>query len=398
MLLVATVVPFLGTIGYALLMSLIILFGLTRHIEVLKSKPFHYMTLFIFIEFFYSIFGQGIGFTMIIFHSLYYFVAIIICFNLEKLSSKQISFLLYLILGLFTFTFVVTFYALMTDPMAIRQYAYGGEDALSDSPQAFGVYSYGFGEALAIILPTLMAFVLSTKNILLKLLCFLVVAGGLITQLLASLTTSVLLSFVFCSMVVLSGLLSIQNKLYRIVLFIIIGLFVVIIVRSISLDDNLTFLVKMEDVSQSYSTGESVGQVEDRSSLYVQSIKVCIRNPILGLGECPDEFGTYNENTVSLHTTIFDFWGFYGLFLIWFIVSWKKTIEKTYSLLCKGTKKYYKWTFFSLFSLLLLKGPVTIGLNFLFSTVLFGIVCMAAYHRQPQLINKNVQKCSDMGR
>lgn len=393
---VVIILPLLGTISYSVLMALIILLGFLMFPDVISSKPFKYMFLFVGVEFVYAIWGKGLPYRMLVYYSLQFFAAIFISSRLRYLSKNQINFLFILLLGLMSFTLIVTYYALLTNNMIIRSNAYGA-DEVTDVGRSFGVYSYGLGEALAIFLPTLTAFALFSKHRLLQVVCFILVGAGLLTQFMAALATSALLSAFFCALVVLSHLVSKQRHKDVIISAIIVVVLVALFLLSSRIGENLAFSVKMEDVTTSYSTGSSVGQVESRGALYLQSLKVCLHNPILGLGEPPAEFGKYSDNTVSMHTCVLDYWGMYGLFAVLLLLSWKGTISQNFQLL-NGKRKIYRWALFSLFFLLLLKGPVTINLNFVFSTLILSIVFLKDYNDSSETHNSNVlQKNSYLG-
>ena len=393
---VVIILPLFGTISYSVLMALIIMLGFLMFPDVISSKPFKYMFLFVLVELVYATIGKGLPYRMVIYYSLQFFAAIFICSHLRYLSKKQINLLFFILLGLLLFTTVVTYYALLTNNMIIRYNAYGADD-ITDSSRSFGVYSYGLGEALAIILPALTAFALLSKHRLLQVVCFILVGAGLLTQFMAALATSALLSAFFCALVVLSHLVSKQRRKNVFVPAFIVVVLVALFIPYSQIGENWAVSVKMEDVTTSYSTGSSVGQVESRGELYLQSLRVCLHNPILGLGEPPAEFGQYSDNTVSMHTGILDYWGMYGLFAVLFLLSWKGTINQNFQLL-NGKRKIYRWALFSLFFLLLLKGPVTINLNFVFSTLLLSIVILKDYNDSSETNNSNAgQKNSYLG-
>lgn len=384
---VSVIVPFLGTIYNSLLLGLIIVVGLAIFPDILSGKPFKYMMLFFIVAFLYSLIGKGLPYKMLIYYGLNFFAAIIVCSKIPALSKKQINFLLYLLLGLLLFTFTKTYLALLTDNTIIRNNAYGSEDIYQTHQT--GVYSYGFGEALSIILPGMTAFALWTKRRWLQIVSIVLIIAGLATQFMASLATSALLSLFFCVVVVFNGFLIMRERVNLIVSLIILFAVLLLMIPRFDIGESAAFLVKMEDISESYSSGQSVGQVGDRTSLYMQSLRVCARNPILGFGEVPPDFGKYTEKTVSMHTSILDYWGMYGLFTLLLILSWKATVKQSFPMLVKDKRKTYKWAFISLLFLLLLKGPVTIHTNFFFSTVLLSIIIMADYYNNLDTIRKN---------
>lgn len=368
-----TFVPFLSTISFIILNSLIILIGLVSVDKIVTSKPFVYMLFFVAVEMLYASLGKGLPVNMVIYQALLYLTSIVICGNIKHFSHKNANFLFFLMMGLLLFTFVKTFLALQIDNMVIRHHAYGNNEG-DFGGSMFGVYSYGVGEALAIILPAMTAFAIGLKKRILQVIIYILVVFGIITQFVGSLTTSAILSLLFCGIVVLLTLFDKRRVSSAFLSVVIIVIIIIVFLPATKIAENMALMIKMEDINQSYSSGQAVGQVADRNTLYLQSLKVVARNPILGLGVIPIDFGRYNSNTVSLHTTIFDFWGMYGLFAIFFVLSWVGVIKSSVSILSPDRRKQYKWAFVSLFFLLLLKGPVTIGINFQFSTVLLSLL------------------------
>lgn len=385
---VFVIMPFLDTIPGCIILALIIFGGVLMFPDILYGKPFKYMLIFLVVAFSYALLGVGLNFKMLIFYGLFFLTAIIVCSKIIFLSKKQIYFLLYLLLGLLIFTFTETFLTLLTDNMAIRNNAYGAEDVYE--AQKMGVYSYGFGEALSILLPGMTAFVLWSRQRLVQIISVVLIIAGLVTQFMASLATSALLSAFFCSIAVLTGFVVKRERIKIIVALIIFVVGLIIILPKFDLGENAAFLVKMEDISESYSSGQSVGQVGDRTSLYMQSLRVCVRNPLFGFGETPTDFGKYTPKTVSMHTALLDFWGMYGLFTLLLFGAWKGTVNSTFQLLNNAKRKTYRWAYVSLFFLLLLKGPVTIHTSFFISTVLLSIFVMADYYNSSDTVQKDV--------
>ena len=375
-LMFTTIVPFLSTFFFIILCSLITLVGLLSNTSIISSKPFVYMLVFVLVEVLYAFVGKGFVLNMVIYYAAYYFASLAICYNFKFLTHNQTRFLFILMLGLFMFTFIMTFLALQTDNMIIRNYGYGN-DSSNIEISMFGIYSYGVGEGLAIVLPALTAYALGLKKRFLQILVIATVLLGLLTQFIASLTTSAILSFVFSLMVVLNSLVTNRKRLGIITALVLIVLTAVFFIPSTRIGENITFMLKMEDINQSYSSGHAVGQVAGRTTLYKQSVRAVMHNPILGLGETPIEYGEYQENTVSLHTSFFDYWGLYGMFIILFGLSWSGLIKKTQTFLSDKSVSLYRWAIVSLALLLLLKGPVTIGINFLFSTVFLAILYLS---------------------
>ena len=378
-MIIVTVVPFLDTVSYSIVLAIIIALGLSMSSEIIRTKPFKFMVLFILVEVVYALGEKGLPIKMVIYQSLEFFAAIVLCYYIKLLSKKQIDFLLYLMIGLFLYTFIITYINLLSDNMIIRLYGYGGEGNRYGE-HIRGVYSYGFGEALSIIIPVMTYISIDIKRIFIKILFAFLIFAGIVTQVMAALTTSALLSIIFSALVVLFSVNYSRKRMNRFFLLIIFVISIVLFFRLLPNVQNDLFLLKMDDIGQSYERGSSEGQVYSRITLYEQSLKVCAHNPILGLGDLPKEYGYYSDNMVGFHSAILDYWGLYGLFVILLMISWKETIRQFFFILSKDKRKILRCAIYSLFFLLLLKGPVTIGTNFIFSTILMVILLMADYY------------------
>ena len=203
---------------------------------------------------------------------------------------------------------------------------------------------------------------------------------GIITQYMATLTTSFFLSL-GCSILVLFFFYK-KAKIKKIVAFALLVFPFIIYFASKSQNfENVQFLTKMEDIQQSIGSGQSSGQVQTRSNLYMQSIEVFLSNPLLGLGNVQSQANTHDTRVVSMHTTIFDYLGLYGLFALLLFTSWKKFLYKSLSIVPPHIRRIYKIPLLALFGLLLLKGPVSIGTNFLFSTFILTLLYYSEYYR-----------------
>lgn len=389
LIVVSIIIPFGGDYGRVILTGMIIAFGIVLNPRVLSYHPFILMLLFVFFQISYSLVGKGLPFNLTVFQSLYYFSAIIVCYNFINFQDKQIIILRKLLILTLALAFICTFFALLTDSMVLRNNA-NDADSLYVKTSTFGVFTYEFGESLAIILPALTAYAFGEKKRIVQILLFALTVLGIIIQVMGALATSALLSFGFSLAVLLFSFRGAKNRLRTILTLSVIGITLLIILPSIQFQENLTLLTKMEDISESYSSGQSVGGVEERSTLYKQSLKVCLHNPILGLGDVPEEYGKYTSNTVSLHTAFFDYWGLFGLFVVFFILSWKGSIKESLNRLNSDKKRRYRWAYLSLLGLLLFKGPVSIGLNFFVSTVFISLLILSDNNRTIKLEVKDV--------
>lgn len=361
-------------------MGVLISCGIILFSGVNYVKSFKLAVLFYFVAYIYSLLGIGFTTNMVIVHALTIISAIVMCGTIKKISYTQIKCLTFLIVFLFLYSILWTYYYLLVDPMYIRYFGYGNDNEFVMPLYSAGL-NYGNGEGLAVVLPTLLCFAMNAKKLLLKIMCLLIVMSGIVVQLMATLTTSALLSIIFCGVVIIMYIISSSRKI-PLLIILTLSLFIVIFIFSdFSLSDNVQLLMKIEDINGSFSSGHSTGQVESRLELYWQSISIFISNPILGLGKVPTTFGIYDDKTVSLHTTLFDYLGMYGMFSILLYLAWKNVVVENLKILSEKERKCYKWSFVSLISLLCLKGPVSIGTNFIFSTLLIGILCWFEYYQ-----------------
>lgn len=362
-----------------ILLAIIIFVGLIFNASMLHDKSFIFFVVFVIVQFIWAILGYGITtYNSILLNSLYFGASVTICGFLGKLSQKQIKLLSSFILIIFSISIVSTFFVLLTNPNILREYSYDASE-LSDFVSSSGhvmVFSYGVGEGLAIMLPAIFCFGLYCKKPFWMVVSIIIVLFGIACQFMGTLATSAILSLVFCVAVGISYLYYSNKSRWAstILAVLVAGIVAAFALPKVSLSDNLQFMAKFEDMQASVSGNGAVGQVDSRAQLYLQSLKVCMHNPILGLGKEPINFGSYTDNMVSMHTTFFDYWGMYGLFALLLIASWKGSIKSSYNLLPESRKKQYRYYLLSLFLLLLLKGPVTISTNFFFSTVLVGIM------------------------
>ncbi len=372
--------PIMNTVVESVFMGIIISVGIIFFPNKVFTKPFYNMCCFMVVAFAYLLLGKGLPLITLILNSLYFLSSIVITLNLNSLSRKQQKWLLYFLLGLFLYSVIGTFIILLDSPLAVRLYGYGqgfdsfGQD-LYIKYRIRGMYTYGMGEALAVFLPALLIFAFNAKNRIISAVCLFIVLFGALTQMMAALTTSFLLTVIFSAIAVLSFFsVNKQKSRLRIAVLVIIIIIPGVIYVSTFSDYNAAFMMKVEDVTESYEGGQTTGQVQTRADLYNKSIAVCLHNPIFGFGNHPQVSNT-TDNVIGLHAAIFDYWGLFGVFTLFLYFSWKNSIKSFYVQLDRQRKKSYQWFYFSLLFLLLLKGPVTIATNFLFSTVFVGLLC-----------------------
>ena len=339
---------------------------------------------FLFIALLYQLMGNGESFNNYLIKSLYILVGLLLTISLNKFTRGQQSFLLFLTFFLFLFTISMTFMVLLIDPMAVRHYGYGADEAdmFMESTSLFGMYSYGVGETFAFMMPAFLCFSLGSKNIILKYVILMITVMGIITQYMATLTTSFLLSLGCSVLVLLFFFKGVGVKIKKMLL---VGLLlcplIIYLVPQLSEYENIQFLTKMEDIQHSINSGESSGQLQTRENLYMQSIEVFLSNPVLGLGNIESSENRHGTRFVSMHTTIFDYLGLYGLFALFLFISWKKILYRGLNVLPHQIQRVYKIPLLGLLGLLLLKGPVSIGVNFFFSTFLLTLLYNNEYYR-----------------
>lgn len=373
------------------LLLIISLLGLIINPDIKKENHVILLILFIAVQFVWAMFGCGIpNYHALIYSSLVYVASVITCGCLKYLTLKQIKFLSGFIILIFLITNLSTFTALLINPNLVREYAY--QDIIErnnyENLSSYNfIFPYDVGEGMAIMLPAILCFGVFSKNRLLLITSVVTAFVGVATQIMGTLFTSAILSLVFCVLIFLFFLKRTKGGTARNFLLItLITVVAIAIIPKVSILDNNGFMTKFGDVQSSVIAGNSVGRVETRTSLYTQSLNVFFHNPILGLGKIPESFGSYNEDTVSMHTAILDYLGMYGLLALLFFISWKKTISESLCELNKDRQKQYRLYVYSLFFLLLFKGPVSIHINFFFSTVLVGVLI-----RRELLYNDNVQ-------
>lgn len=381
--------PILETTYYCIFISLVALISIFLYPQILKTSAFTCMFLFMLAQLVYCLFGKGIPIKEMTYNIISFFYAITICSCLKFLSKKQIRSLLLLFVILLLYTQIVTIIIVLSDPIAVRAYGYGGGDdsfdkALAHSYRLRGMMSYGIGETFAFVLPALLGYYLNEKekDWFIRTLLLLVVFGGIVVQIMASLATSMLLSIIFCALVYIESLYrshNIKNTLSVIIVLVI--LIPIFFLMNFSHEENEILSRKFDDITLSAESGHSEGQVSNRFYLYEQSLNVCLNNPLLGGGNIPKNRNARSVNDIGYHSAILDYWGLYGIFTLFLVFSWRKIIMDQLHILSKGATRYYKWSILSLLMLLLLKGPVTISANFIFSTVLIGILCTNEYYK-----------------
>ena len=374
----------LSTPVVCVLMGVIIFLCLLMKKSCINDRSSIGIIIFIFIALFYQLMGNGESFNNYLLKSLYFMTGLLLTYNLDELTRTQHRFLLYVLLSLLTFSIIMTFLILLTDPMAVRHYGYGVKDTdiPIDSSSLFGMYSYGVGETFAFMMPSLLCFSLGIKNVFLKYLMFVIVAMGIITQFMATLTTSFFLSL-GASVLVLFFFLYQKRVMFRekIILVLLMSSLFIYFIPKLNDFENTLFTTKMEDIQTSLDSGQSTGQLQSRSDLYMQSIEVFLSNPILGFGNIATQENFYETRFVGMHTTIFDYLGLYGIFALFLFMPWRNVLCVSLCILPQQIRRIYKISLFALFILLLLKGPVSIGVNFFFSTYLLTLLYYNEYYR-----------------
>ena len=375
-------IPYMNTIVSCILLAMIILLCFALHPRILSEKGIIVLFAFVFVEVIYMLMGKGFTSIGVLWTSLNFMACTTVCFSFYSFSNKQLNLLYWVMTCLLLYSMVSTFIILMENPMAVRDYGYGlagnassFESQLWVNYRSRGMYSYGIGEALSVITPAYLALGVMNEKSWCKVVAIFISIISILTQTMASLTTSSLLSIVFVILTLLSLFrVSRQRKKINAILIIIFFVIVGFTLFSVFLSDELMFMLKLNQVEESYETGTAVGGVENRWYLYLRSLKVFLHNPLLGLGDCPETFGLYTNSMVSLHTSLFDYLGLFGMFTLLLYYAWKEAINTSYVLLDKDQKKVFRWGLFSLFFLLALKGPVTITNTYMFSTIFLGLI------------------------
>ena len=363
-----------------------ILMGVSINLSQKLKSALLCILAFIAVELIYSFFGNGMVVPIIIYNGVVFLAAIVICHCFNKLSKKQMNILCNITIGLFLYSITASFILLLTDPNIIRGDAFyldsgGGTATIARYGGLLVPIPYGLGEALSIVVPLLLAYSFSVQQRKEKLLILAIVFGGILIQIMGALATSALLTIIFSLVIFFKYIRNKGNRLVNLLpLILVIVAIALYFIPQIDISENIQLIAKMEDVQDSYRSGQSNGQVSTRSELYMQSIHVFLSNPLFGLGTWPSEYGHYTEDSVSLHTAMFDYLGLFGLFTLMFYAAWKKSILSSMQILPKDRQKYYRWVFASLLLLLVFKGPVSIGTNFLCSTVIFGIIVYREYN------------------
>lgn len=372
----------LSTPVVCVLMGVIIFLCLLMNKSGLNDKSSIGIIIFIFIALLYQSMGNGESFNNYLIKSLYFMTGLLLTYNLDELTRTQHRFLLYVLLFLLTFSIIMTLLILLTDPMAVRYYGYGVKDTDIPIYSLFGMYSYGVGETFAFMMPSLLCFSLGIRNVFLKYLMFVIVALGIITQFMATLTTSFFLSL-GASVLVLFFFLFLKRVMLRekIILVLLVSSLFIYFIPKLNDFENTLFTAKMEDIQTSMDSGQSSGQLMARSDLYMQSIKAFLSNPILGFGNIATQENFDEARLVSMHTTIFDYLGLYGILALFLFMPWKNVLCVSLCILPQQIRRIYKISLFALFILLLLKGPVSIGVNFFFSTYLLTLLYYNEYYR-----------------
>ncbi len=329
------------------------------------------MIAFFGVEVIYLFFGKGLSWQNTFVNSLSFLTGMSICRCLKYLNNRQINTVFVCLLIALAYTLLWSYYYLLSDPMYVRYFGYSGSEELAQ-PFYKPVIKYGNGEALSIMLPLVLAYCVNSKKKYVIIATSLIVIAGIGVQVMATLTTSAFLSIFLCAFVVLRSVAHTTSKTRLFSAIFVVSIVAIVALKAFSFEVNYQMLMKLEDVNESINEGQATGQVGTRVELYKQSINTFLHNPILGLGEIT-EFGNYTENSVGMHSAVFDFFALYGLFTLLLYVAWKNIIVNCVCRLQDDKKKLYSCAIMSLVLLLFLKGPVSISTNFIFSTAVLGL-------------------------
>lgn len=384
MLMIVTFIPIATTSQSSVLMGLIIVVGLLAYPEIKNTKAFLELFLFIIVITVYFLVGKGLSFNTfgLLYWILRFVSAVVIGLGIKHLKDKQIRILALLLIGLMIYSNISTIVVSIANPMALRTFGYSLREANQDYlniRSGLGpiiMYSYGVGEAMAIIAPTLLALSLTHAEKSIKYLGVVAVGLSVISQAMAALTASLFLTVFFCAMVVLTHFRLTQTKnKFRTALVVIVLLMIGSHYFTRIVGNNYLLADKFGDVLTSFRTGSSSGDVSVRSILILRSLKAWLANPVFGWA---DIGGLGIENGVSMHSAIFDYLGLYGIFTFLLIGVWRRILAVQFQPLSQTGRKYFRWGVLSLVILLIVKGPVTIGTNILFSVGFSGLLIRGA--------------------
>lgn len=379
-LMIVTFIPVITTVQSSVLMGLIIIVGLIAYSEIKITKSFFELCLFIFVIIVYFLIGKGLSFNTfgLLSWIIRFLSAAVIGLGIYHIKEKHLKYLVYFLICLLIYSNISTIIVSIADPMALRTFGYNIREGYQEYTIANSnlgpiyMYSYGVGEAMAIIAPALLAFCLNIDGIVIKYLGVIAVILSAISQAMAALTASFFLTVIFCAMVILSHLHLTQTKrkfITAIVIFIL--LFVGSHFFMQVVDNNYLLAEKFGDILSSFRTGNTSGDVSVRNTLIIRSFKAWLSNPVFGWSD----IGGLNVNEgVSMHSALFDYLGLYGLFTLLLIDSWRRICAFQLNSLSGKELSYFKWSIISLVILLIVKGPVTIGINFLFSVGFCGFL------------------------
>lgn len=385
--LIVLFVPIFSVLHFCIVSVISIVFVLLFFPRLFYYRSLLCLLIFLFAVFMYMQLGKGLDLSIngFVVMSLHFISSALLTLSLKHLTKKQIYFVMVILLVLLLYTIIGTIVVLSIDPLAVRMYGYGVTESMSYADieisrlyKYLGMYSYGIGEALAIITPCLLVFCLFVKKRFYACMALLIVLGSIISQMMATLTTSFILTVLFSGIVLVLFLAKTNFSVkMKVSLFIVVLLIILLPSFLELLQDNARLVQKLDDVFYSAQSGQSTGQVVTRMELFMRSLTAWLSNPFLGFANVG---GVDVIKGVSLHCAVFDYLGLYGLFVLFLIFSWKGLVVFNFSLLSNKEKKYYRYGFVSLILLLLLKGPVTIATNFTFSTLIVGVIFFATYY------------------
>ena len=375
----ALIVPLFSTyFSLLLLLTISLVCGIAYYKTFDKAVLFG-LFVFMFAMVLYYFLGKGLELSFYgLIHLLFFlFSSFALSSAVQTLSVAQKRFLLLFILFLLIYSNVSTIIVLRYNPDAVRLYGYSSREGAKEFSlhirAMFGpicMYSYGVGEALCIICPALVAFAVNSKNRMIGLLCFFVVALSIVSQAMGTLTTSLVLTIFFSGLTAIYCIFK-QKGLTRIslVFFFALATFFSIPLFEKMLANSALLLNRFEDIFSMLFSNDLSGDASTRVRLITQSMNSWFANPLFGLAEIG---GVSVPTGVSMHSSIFDFLGLYGIFCLPFFYAWCKEYFLCLGKHRTGNKTFYSFAALSLLLLLIIKGPATIGTNVYFSIVLVG--------------------------
>lgn len=387
-ILVALVVFFLTT-NFLSNVQQIILLLVTDYVLLFKdrflaiqNKSFRFLIFFYLVAIVYAAFGYGSlnmeKFNLALFSIVTLASMLIISYHLSRFDSQELKWLLVVFFVGVTICTLITTYISFINPMAIRMYGFGdkneGDMLEAAYYRSLGMMNYSQAHSFSIVAVSCIVVLCFSRNKFLRITMLLL--WLLFVRLMFVMTiTTALLATIFVSIVLLANRLSRGNALVSFfLLFLAGGVLLSSNVLSEFLqyadDNNSQIAMKLNDLSDSFSSSSSQGQVDYRQQLYMASINSFLSNPIFGWAK---DNGT--RMIVGEHSLLLDYLAYYGLFALLYFGIWWSEYKRIAKMLDKKTRKTYYLTLIPVAVLVTLKGfsvcSVLPFVSFIFLQILF---------------------------